>query len=158
MNYDHLAQMYGLSRAAVIALVEAIRLGGGRQAKWNHPELGGTGQWQPGMVIIGDMFNATLRAKLEQLCATIAAMDTGRATPIWWDARLGKPALSGGQSNLHYAYFPDHRELHLRLNGKTLIYDTGDHVITGVMIESNQLRFLTPHKALGLEDFSPVPV
>ena len=39
---------YGVSQEAIDVLREALRRGGGRQAQFSHPELGGMGQWSAG--------------------------------------------------------------------------------------------------------------
>ncbi|HEX2525197.1 MAG TPA: SHOCT domain-containing protein [Geminicoccus sp.] len=42
-------------------------------AQFNHPELGGMGQWsQGGMVMVGDMFNHGLKQRVDAVCAELA--------------------------------------------------------------------------------------
>src|SRR5947209_14863629 len=42
-------------------------------AQFSHPELGGMGQWtRGGMIMIGDLFNSALRAKVNDLCRALA--------------------------------------------------------------------------------------
>jgi len=54
-----LAQRYGVSTEAVVTLLQALVHGHGTRAQFDHPELGGRGQWMPGgMVMVGDMFIA----------------------------------------------------------------------------------------------------
>ena len=65
------ARRHGLSEGAVEVLWEALVRGRG-QAQFSHPELGGMGQWSGGMLQIGDMFNAVLKAKVAAACADIA--------------------------------------------------------------------------------------
>ena len=68
-----LAQRYGVSTAAVVTLLQALVHGHGTMAQFDHPELGGRGQWMPGgMVMVGDMFNQTLKATVDGLCAELA--------------------------------------------------------------------------------------
>ena len=44
------------------------------QAQFNLPELGGMGQWsQGGMVMVGDMFNNALKARVDALCSELAS-------------------------------------------------------------------------------------
>ena len=45
---EKLAEKYGFSVAAVQTLATALQRGHGKQAQFNHPELGGMGQWMPG--------------------------------------------------------------------------------------------------------------
>ncbi|MDO9713473.1 hypothetical protein [Paracraurococcus lichenis] len=56
-------------------------------------------------------------------------MDFG---PAWWPEELGQPASSGGQNETRYAFFPDHRRLAVLQEGAVMLYETGDHQITGV--------------------------
>jgi len=134
---------YGVSVAAVEVLAQALQRTGGKQAQFNHPELGGMGQWMPGMVMIGDMFNTTLKARIDglasELAGTIAASSAFRMaepafgrTAAWWPAGLGTPTASGSQNDLHYAYFAIHNRLMINLNGRVTAYDATDYRIMGV--------------------------
>ena len=42
---DDLARRHGVGSDAVAALLCALELGNGAQAQFNHPDLGGMGQW-----------------------------------------------------------------------------------------------------------------
>src|SRR5215471_18424043 len=69
-----LAQRYGVSTEAVRTLLQALVHGHGTMAQFDHPELGGRGQWMPGgMVMVGDMFNQGLKATVDGLCVELAA-------------------------------------------------------------------------------------
>jgi hypothetical protein len=62
---DDLARRHGVASDAVAALLCALALGNGAQAQFNHPDLGGMGQWsQGGMITIGDMFNQGLKHRV----------------------------------------------------------------------------------------------
>jgi hypothetical protein len=63
-----LSERYGVSAEAVETLAQALERSGGRTVQFNHPDLGGYGQWMPGMIQIGDMFNHRLKARVEGLC------------------------------------------------------------------------------------------
>jgi hypothetical protein len=52
--------------------------------------------------------------------------------PAWWPEDLGRPASSGGQNDVRYAFFPDHRRLAVERDGTVALYDSGDHRIDGV--------------------------
>ena len=45
---DALAQRYSVSADAAMALLQALVNGNGTMAQFNHPELGGSGQWMRG--------------------------------------------------------------------------------------------------------------
>lgn len=67
------AGRHGVSTDAVYALLMALAAGGGGQAQFNHPELGGMGQWsQGGMIMVGDMFNQGLKFRVDALCNDLA--------------------------------------------------------------------------------------
>ena len=68
-----LAQRYGVSTEAVLTLLQALVSGHGTMAQFDHPELGGRGQWMSGgMVMVGDMFNQALKATVDGLCLNLA--------------------------------------------------------------------------------------
>ena len=70
-----LAARHGVSPEAAQALLRAVAAGGGGMAQFNHPELGGPGQWMAGgLTMVGDMFNPALRGKVEALAQAAAAL------------------------------------------------------------------------------------
>lgn len=105
------AHRHGVSEDAVRALLLAVAAGGGTQAQFSIPELGGMGQWsRGGMVMVGDMFNDALKARVNALCLELAdhlpaapfaqqsqgARDVslfaaGSGSGNWWPADLGTP-------------------------------------------------------------------
>lgn len=156
-DLQQLAHRYGVSMDAVSALQQALERGGGTMAQFNHPELGGMGQWQQGgMMMIGDMFNNALKAKVDALCRELSKMVSAAQTfaPMlntasnlaWWvsvaDVADKTPNSAGSQNSTDYAYFRDARRLLLRKNGVITVYDTLQHVITGVSQaqQSNSLK------------------
>ena len=77
---QNLAGAHGVSDTAVEVLLRALAAGNGNQAQFNHPELGGMGQWsQGGMIMIGDMFNSGLKFKVSQLCEELSGLLRNRA-------------------------------------------------------------------------------
>jgi hypothetical protein len=61
------------SVSAAQHVYQAMQIGGGTMAQFSHPELGGTGQWmRGGMVMIGDMFNHGLKARIAALCQDLS--------------------------------------------------------------------------------------
>lgn len=72
---EDLAQRYGVSVDAVVTLLHSLAAGGGTMAQFSHPDLGGMGQWsQGGMIMVGDMFNNALKAKVDGLCSELSAL------------------------------------------------------------------------------------
>ena len=70
---NEVAQRHGVSTDAVINLLYALVAGGGTMAQFNHPDLGGMGQWsQGGMIMVGDMFNNGLKYRIDALCNDLA--------------------------------------------------------------------------------------
>jgi hypothetical protein len=158
-----IADRYRVSLDAVRHLVHALEAGNGRMAQFNHPDLGGFGQWSgSGMTMIGDMFNTDLKARVDALCSTLAAAlpagawsdpfsagrtEAPRPGGSAWPAEWGSPATSGAQNGMRYAYFPAHRRLVVESDGRAVIYDTGEHAISGVLQQqggSSGLRFSGP--------------
>ena len=158
---SRLSQAYGLSPDAILSMMRSVAQGGGQQAQFNVPELGGMGQWQyGGMTMVGDMFNTGLQNTVANLCTEIsnAAQQGPLFAPVrpqqdswqgqsqggpsmsfsgggfgsWWPSELGQPSSQGAQNNLSYAIFPQARRLAVNLNGSVTVYDTGDHLIGGV--------------------------
>jgi hypothetical protein len=73
-----IGRRHGISEGAARALFEAVRRGGGAQAQFSHPDLGGMGQWsRGGMTQIGDMFNDSLKAKVAGACQDLALLAAG---------------------------------------------------------------------------------
>jgi len=70
---NDLAQRFGVSVDAVMKLLQALVNSNGTMAQFDHPELGGAGQWMPGgMTMVGDMFNHGLKAKVDGLCSELS--------------------------------------------------------------------------------------
>jgi hypothetical protein len=78
---DEAARSYAMSPDAVRSVLEALVASGGGMAQFNHPELGGMGQWSSGgMIMIGDMFNNALKSRIAGLCAELS--DVIRRTDV----------------------------------------------------------------------------
>lgn len=68
-----IAHRHGVSLDAVEHLLMAVMAGQGNQAQFNHPDLGGMGQWSlGGMTMVGDMFNNGLKARVDGLCTELS--------------------------------------------------------------------------------------
>ncbi|WP_424931210.1 SHOCT domain-containing protein [Amaricoccus macauensis] len=73
------AARHGVSEDAVTVLLQALAMSNGNQAQFNHPDLGGMGQWsRGGMTMVGDMFNNALKARVDALCTELSnALQSG---------------------------------------------------------------------------------
>ena len=88
---DELAQRYGVSSEAVMAMLQSVMAGGGTMAQFDHPEFGGMGQWtRGGMTMVGDMFNHALKAKVDGLCSELSGL-------LASEPSLARPASSQSQ-------------------------------------------------------------
>ncbi|WP_336490096.1 SHOCT domain-containing protein [Methylobacterium nigriterrae] len=147
-----LAERYGVSLDAVRHLLRALEAGHGTMAQFDHPDLGGMGQWfSGGMVMVGRMFDADLKARVAGLCGDLAASlppaawegmahASSSRSAAWYPADLGRPSTTGAQNGLRYAYFPQTRRLAIESGSGLALYDTGDHIVTGVAQADGTLR------------------
>lgn len=164
-----IARQHGFSTDAARSLFDSIRIGGGRMAQFSHPELGGMGQWSAGgMLMIGDMFNNRLKGQVDQLCQALSDLAAqfpagsgqggGGFGGQWWPEGLGQPSSSGAQNDMGYAFFPQTRRLAIRRNGEVTLYDTGDHMISGVSQQQGGGYDLSFATAYGPVDLGSLPV
>ncbi len=153
------AQTYGLSQDATMHLWHSIVTGKGSMAQFNHPELGGMGQWMKGgMTMLGDMFNHSLKSSVSNACEDLSAMFFNSAfvtreniIPMydniqptsWWPEEWGSPSMSGAQNDMRYAYFPHHDRLVIQNLKETLIYDTKGYLLQGVSQQQSGTQNLT---------------
>ena len=167
-SVTELAHQHGLSEGAVQALQEALRRGGGRQAQFSHPDLGGMGQWSSGgMTQVGDMFNTALRDKVDALCRALsedgaAASETAAEPPApgrdWWPDGLGRVSATGSQNGMRYACFPDTHRVAVEQGGTVTVYDSGEHRITGVSQSQSGTQELLFTSQSGTVRASELPV
>ena len=125
------------------------------------------GQWMSGgMLMIGDMFNNELKAKVDSLCRDVAeAVATTPAlsseatasrkgtTSTWWPAEFGTPSSVGAQNQMRYAFFPVAKRLVIDEGGHIAMYDTGEHVLNGVSQQQSGTQTIAFSSASG-----PVPL
>ncbi len=168
-----IAARHGVSVDAALALLGALAEGHGRQAQFNHPDLGGMGQWsQGGMIMVGDMFNQGLKYRVDALCNELSALLLSQApveaepmrfqsqsqgasgavslfvpgtgaTGAWWPQELGAPASTGAQNDMRYAWFPGPRRVAIAHGGEVRVYDSGEHDISGFSQQQGGDRSLT---------------
>jgi hypothetical protein len=169
-----IAERHGISQGAAQALYDAIRRGGGGQAQFSHPDLGGMGQWsRGGMTQLGDMFNQYLKARVGAACQDLAGLAAGKGAgdaaidtaPMpggsadWWPEELGSPTSSGAQNDMRYACFPERRRLAIRRGGRVTVYDTGHYRLTGFSQQqstSQDLMFSGPDGTVTTDRFRVV--
>lgn len=160
-DYQALSARTGLSEAALRVLYEALQRGRGAQAQFNHPELGGMGQWMwGGMIMIGDMFNSALSAKVAHACSLLADAAAAVPAPVflamesdrWWPAELGDPSSSAVQNGFAYALFPVAGRLAVRTeDGRIAVYDISGMAVHGVGAQSGTLVVQTASGPRSLE-------
>ena len=152
-----IADQYDLQLQSVETMAEAVVKGNGTMAQFNIPELGGNGQWMKGgMTMVGDMFNHSLKNKVDKLCTQLADIVSTRvifekstestesvqsgSSNGSWPSVFGTPTSSGSQNNFKYAYFGPARRLVIEENGKRSIYDTKHHQISGISQQQGSNR------------------
>ncbi len=157
-----LAERYAIGVDAVKMMMDAVSKGGGTMAQFNMPEFGGSGQWmRGGMTMIGDMFNNSMKATVDNLCNDLSKIlenqpnimtafmppqmqsqsqtQGGAGTSFWspaqsaswWPSELGNPSSTGSQNSLRYAYFPASNRLAIDDRGHVEVYDTSGYNIGG---------------------------
>jgi hypothetical protein len=182
-----IAERNDIAPEAVKVLFDALRAGGGAQAQFNHPDLGGMGQWsRGGMLMIGDMFNGHLKARVGAICTELAELVrhmpqaatagshqsqtqggagqggspyAASASRPWWPEELGQPASTGAQNSLRYAVFPRSHRLAIDTAGQIAVYDTGDHQITGFSQQQSgdqSITFTSQHGPVRVTELTPV--
>jgi hypothetical protein len=179
------AKRHGVSLEAARALLGALAEGHGRQAQFNHPDLGGMGQWsQGGMIMIGDMFNQGLKYRVDALCNELAGLldrepplapqtqsqsqSSGGETSLfvagsrssgqWWPGELGQPASTGAQNDLRYAFFPASRRLAIQQGGVLRVYDSGEHRLSGFSQQQGADQSLTFTSQFGIVRVADLPL
>ncbi|WP_413701015.1 SHOCT domain-containing protein [Psychromonas sp. KJ10-10] len=165
---NEIASRYGLSHDAVLHMLVAVNNGGGSMAQFNCPELGGSGQWmRGGMIMVGDMFNNGLKNTVDNLCNELAnILSNNQVFPVvpagtpgsnqWWPSDLGSPFSSGGQNNSRYAVFAN--RLAVEVDGQLSIYDTLDHNIGGVSQQQGSNDSLTFNSQWGTISVTSLPL
>jgi hypothetical protein len=158
------ADRHGVSLDAVRHLLQALERGHGRMAQFDHPDLGGMGQWTAGgMTMVGRLFDDGLRVRVSSLCSELAATlppegfasHASGGRPVgageWWPGDLGRPSSTGSQNGMRYAYFPESRRLAIEEGSGVVVYDTGEHDISGVSQSNGLISFTGSAGAVALD-------
>src|SRR5271155_843897 len=178
------ASRHGVSLEAAFALLDSLALSNGTQAQFNHPDLGGMGQWsRGGMIMIGDMFNQGLKHRVDELCNELASLVRdqrsilgagsrgqspsqsgvslfveGSASPSrWWPTELGEPASVGAQNEMRYAFFPASRRIAIQQGGRLRVYDSGEHRLSGFSQQQGGDQSLTFTSQFGVVRLADLP-
>ncbi len=70
---NDIARRYNFSPDAVFSMLQSVINGNGSMAQFSHPEFGGSGQWmRGGMIMLGDMFNNSLKNSVGGLCQELS--------------------------------------------------------------------------------------
>ncbi|GLI95578.1 SHOCT domain-containing protein [Methylocystis echinoides] len=184
---DEVAHRNGVSFDAALTLLRALVAGNGSQAQFSHPDLGGMGQWsQGGMTMVADMFNQSLKNRVDTLCNELTGLlrsqplftpnrgsfqsqsqgsgnvslfvaGPGSSYGHWWPSELGDPTSTGAQNDLRYACFPGSRRLAIEQGGRVRVYDIGDHHISGFSQQQSGDQSLTFTSQFGLVRVADLP-
>ena len=72
---EKIAHRTGFSQEAVTSMLVSMLAGRSGMAQFSHPEFGGSGQWMAGgAIMISDMFNNALKARVDALCNELSAL------------------------------------------------------------------------------------
>jgi hypothetical protein len=72
---EEIAHRTGFSQEAVTSMLVSMVAGRGGMAQFSHFEFGGSGQWMTGgAIMISDMFNNALKARVDALCNELSAL------------------------------------------------------------------------------------
>ena len=72
---EEVANRTGFTEDAVTSMLFSVIAGRGSMAQFSHPEFGGSGQWMAGgSIMISDMFNNALKARVDALCNELSAL------------------------------------------------------------------------------------
>jgi hypothetical protein len=72
---EEIAHRTSFSQEAVTSMLFSVVGGRGGMAQFSHPEFGGSGQWMAGgAIMISDMFNNALKARVDALCNELSAL------------------------------------------------------------------------------------
>jgi hypothetical protein len=107
------ARRTGFSQDAVTSMLVSIVNGRGGMAQFSHSEFGGSGQWMAGgAIMISDMFNNVLKARVDALCDELSALirsdpDFAAADSFQSQSQGARGNLQRGSSSLLVAAGPD---------------------------------------------------
>lgn len=93
-----LARRHDFSEDAVAHMLVAVLQGNGGMAMFNHPQFAGSGQWmRGGMLMLSDMFNHSLKARVDALCNEISGILASEPGLLQTGSFQSQHQSSGGQ-------------------------------------------------------------
>jgi hypothetical protein len=96
---EEIAHRTGFSQEAVASMLVSMLAGRSGMAQFSHPEFGGSGQWMAGgAIMISDMFNNGLKARVDALCNELSALI--RSEPDFVAAAPFQSQSQGASGNL----------------------------------------------------------
>jgi hypothetical protein len=110
---EEIARRTGFSQDAVASMLVSIMGGRGGMAQFSHPEFGGSGQWMAGgAIMISDMFNNALKARVDALCNELSTLirsepDFAAADSFQSQSQGARGNFQPGSSSLLVAAEPD---------------------------------------------------
>ncbi|MCY7351317.1 MAG: hypothetical protein LH606_11720 [Cytophagaceae bacterium] len=141
---QQIAERHGFSPELAQTLLSELQRSRGRQVTFNDPALGGVGQWRGGILLIGDMMNHGLKAKVSAFLNDLAAHAHASPVDSIRTARRAERAASAfqaqasgqreagfsmTQNGVSYKYSANRNEL--IVNG-TDVYDTTGLRVMGI--------------------------
>lgn len=76
----------------------------------------------------------------------------------WWPSDLGRPAATGAQNNVRYAYFPNAQRLAIKTGSEVWVYDTLEHQIGGFSQQQGYGGSILLTSQFGTVDIARLPV
>ncbi len=159
-----LASEHSVTLSTVATLLHGLQATGGNQVQFNISELGGMGQWQPNLVMVGDMFNHELKAKVDRICTALSELSRQLprevADPTGTLLGRTQATFKGSQNDSHYSYYADENRLVIYHEGKNTSYDTTGYSLTGVQQAQNSnskgLSFTYPGGNVAVADLEEI--
>ena len=103
---EEIAHRTGFIHDAVTSMLFSMVSGRGGMAQFSHPEFGGSGQWMAGgAIMISDMFNNALKARVDALCNELSALIRSEPDFAAADSFQSQIRARGGIFNVDHQVF-----------------------------------------------------
>ena len=121
-------------------------------------ELASVLRSQPSLAVAVPSQSQSQRQSSGSTGVSLFVAGTGSPGGAWWPAELGSPSSVGAQNDLRYAVFPTTHRLAIEGGGRVTLYDTGDHVISGISQQQSGDQSLTFTSQRGVVRVTDLPV